>query len=146
LYYHPNHIFVATFVGSPEMNTFPGVLRRDSGLQSVFEFAGTSVPTRESGLKVFCSAKEEVLPVVLGVRPESVRLGEVARPGSIDVRVVSIEPLGQSNLVVLEVKGQMFTCLTDPSLRLEEDTLMGATFDQESIFFFDPQTGVNLLN
>jgi ABC-type sugar transport system ATPase subunit len=146
LYYHPNHIFVATFVGSPEMNTFSGMLRRSSGSQSVFEFAGTSVPTGEHGLKALGVAREEVLPVTLGVRPESIRLGEVGRPGSFSVRLVSIEPLGQSNLVVLDVNGLMFTCLVDPTTRLEEDTLMGVTFDNQSIFFFDPQAGVNLLN
>jgi multiple sugar transport system ATP-binding protein len=146
LYYHPNHIFVATFVGSPEMNTFSGVLRRNGGSGSIFEFAGVSIPTRESGAKVLGSAKEEVLPVVLGVRPESVRLGEPGRPDSFNVKVVSIEPLGNSNLVVLEANDLVFTCLVDPTFRLEEDTLMGATFDNDSIFFFDPKSGVNLLN
>jgi len=146
LYSHPNHIFVATFVGSPEMNIFSGMLRRKSSSQSVFEFAGISVPTGERGLKVLGSAREEILPVSLGIRPESIRLGAVGRPDSFDVRVASIEPLGQSNLVVLEVNGQLFTCLVDPTMRLEDDILMGATFDNESIFFFDPQAGVNLLN
>jgi multiple sugar transport system ATP-binding protein len=146
LYYNPNHIFVATFVGSPEMNTFSGILRRKSNSESVFEFAGTSVPTKDRGLKVLSLAAEEALPVTMGVRPESVRLGEAGRPGSIDVRVVSIEPLGQSNMVVLEVNEKLFTCLVDPTMRLEEDSLMGATFDNESIFFFDTDTGVNLLS
>ena len=40
----------------------------------------------------------------------------------------------------------MLTCLVDPTMRLEEDTLMGATFDTEMIFFFDPQSGNNLLD
>ncbi len=146
LYYNPNHIFVATFVGSPEMNTFSGILRRKSTSESVFEFAGTSVPTKDRGLKVLSLAAEEALPVIMGVRPESVRLGEAGRSGSLDVRVVSIEPLGQSNMVVLEINEQLFTCLVDPTMRLEEDSLMGATFDNESIFFFDTETGVNLLS
>jgi multiple sugar transport system ATP-binding protein len=146
LYYHPNHIFVATFVGSPEMNVFSGLLKRKENKQSVVEFSGVSVPTGENGAKVLGLNKGDSLPITLGVRPESVRLGEVGRPDSFDVRVISIEPLGQANLVVLDVNGQLFTCLVDPTMRLEEDTLMGATFDTEMVFFFDPQTGVNLLN
>jgi multiple sugar transport system ATP-binding protein len=146
LYYHPNHLFVATFVGSPEMNIFSGLLRRNGSLESEFEFAGVTIPTGERGKKVLGQAKKESLPVLFGVRPESVRLGEVGKPESITVRVVSIEPLGQSNLVVLEVNGQLLTCLVDPTMRLEEDTSMGATFDIESGFFFDPKAGVNLLN
>lgn len=145
LYCHPNHIFVATFVGSPEMNTFSGTLRRTSDSQSVFEFEGISVPTGENGIKVLGTAREEALPVVLGVRPESIRLGDVGKPGSFNVRLVSIEPLGQSNLVVLEVNKIMFNCLVDPTLQLEEDTLLGATFRTDTIFFFDPKTGKNLL-
>jgi multiple sugar transport system ATP-binding protein len=146
LYYHPNHIFVATFVGSPEMNIFSGSLRRDPTSQSLFEFVGVSTSAGEPGLKVLGKGGNESLPVKLGVRPESVRLGPLGRPGSIAVRVISIEPLGQSNLVVLEVNAQLLTCLVDPTMRLEEDVSMGATFDLDSMFFFDPESGVNLLN
>ncbi len=146
LYFHPNHVFVATFVGSPEMNIFSGKLRRTGTSQSVFEFAGVCVPTGERGLRVLGSSGHETLPVLLGIRPESIRLGPVGMPDSFGVRVASVEPLGQSNLAVLEVNGQLFTSLVDPTMRLEDDCVMGATFTQDLTYFFDPEAGVNLLN
>jgi multiple sugar transport system ATP-binding protein len=146
LYYQPNHIFVATFVGSPEMNIFSGVLRRKNNTETAFEFSNIQIHTGEKGLKALGSAREEVLPVNLGVRPESIHLGEAGMPGSFNARIVSIEPLGQSNLVVLEANGLVFTCLVDPTRHLEEDSLMGVTFDNNSVFFFHPETGFSLLN
>lgn len=145
LYNHPNHLFVATFVGSPEMNIFSGTLRRDGNLLSIFEFDHVPIPTGTCGLKALDSARIESLPVLLGIRSESIHLGAVGVPESIEVRVVSIEPLGQSNLVVLELNGKLFTCLVDPIMHLEEDTMVSASFDKESIFFFDPETGANLV-
>jgi sn-glycerol 3-phosphate transport system ATP-binding protein len=145
LYYHPNHIFVATFVGSPEMNIFSGLLRRTSSTQSVFEFAGVCVPTGERGIQALGSAGQEALPVSLGIRPEAVRLGAPGAPDSFKVRVASVEPLGPSNLVVLDANGELFTCLVDPTMRLDDDCIMGATFANDLTYFFDPQSGVNLL-
>lgn len=145
LYYHPNHIFVATFVGSPEMNIFSGMLRRKSSTEAVFEFSNIEISTKERGIIALGSAMEEVIPVKLGVRPESIRLSAAGVNGGVNVRVVSIEPLGQSNMVVLEANNLLFTCLVDPAMHLEEDSLMSATLDTDAIFFFDPQSGVNLV-
>lgn len=145
LYYNPNHIFTATFVGSPEMNIFSGLLRRKGDCDSIFEFAGVSVSVGERGAKVLRLAGEEVLPVSLGIRPESIRISSTEKQTGFGARVVSIEPLGQSNLVVLEINQQLFNCLVDPVVQLKDDEVMCITFEPEMVHFFDPKSGDNLL-
>jgi multiple sugar transport system ATP-binding protein len=146
LYYHPQHLFTATFVGSPEMNLFSGLLRRRGTSDSFFEFAGVSVPLGERGAKVLGSAKQEVLEVTVGVRPESVRVAPAGASGSFNARVVSIEPLGQSNLVVFEVNQKVFSCLVDPLTHLDDDSVWGIAFENEMTHYFSPQTETSLLN
>ena len=145
LYYRPKHLFTATFVGSPEINVFSGMLRRKDASEADFEFAGISVPAGQDAIGVLGQARSDALPISLGVRPESIRVGQQGRTGSFNARVVSIEPLGQSNLIVCEVNKQLFTCLVDPTLQLEDDSLVGISFEEEMMHFFDPQTGVSLL-
>jgi multiple sugar transport system ATP-binding protein len=146
LYNHPRHLFTATFVGSPEMNLFSGTLRRKGPSDAVFDFSGASLPLGERAARVLGSAGQEALPVTLGVRPESVRVVTAGTPGTFSARVVSVEPLGQSNLVVLEVNQKMFSCLVDPLVRLEDDSVWGVAFEDETTHFFSPQTEASLLN
>lgn len=145
LYYHPKHLFTATFVGSPEINVFSGILRRKSASDAVFEFAGVSIPAGQRGIDVLEKTMDEARPISLGVRPESVSVGPQGKTGSFNSRVVSTEPLGQSNLIVCEINQQLFTCLVDPTMQLEDDSLVSVTFEKEMMHFFDPQTGTNLL-
>jgi multiple sugar transport system ATP-binding protein len=145
LYYRPKNLFTATFVGSPEINVFSGILRRKDASDVVFEFAGVSVPTGQRALEALGQSGDNGRPISLGIRPESIRVGQQGKGGSFNARVVSIEPLGQSNLLVCETNQQLFTCLVDPTMQLEDDSLVGITFEKEMMHFFDPQTGTSLL-
>jgi multiple sugar transport system ATP-binding protein len=145
LYYRPKYLFTATFVGSPEINVFSGILRRKVASDVVFEFAGVSVPVGQRALEVLSQTGDNGQPISLGIRPESIRVGQQGRGGSFNARVVSIEPLGQSNLLVCEINQQLFTCLVDPTMQLEDDSLVDITFEKEMMHFFDPQTGASLL-
>jgi multiple sugar transport system ATP-binding protein len=145
LYYHTKHLFTATFVGSPEINIFTGTLCRKSPSEIIFEFAGVYVPTSMRGFDVLGKGKEEVLPISLGIRPESIKIVSQGSPGSFNARVVSTEPLGQSNLIVCELNQLLFTCLVDPTIHLDDDSLVGITFEEEMIHYFDPKTGASLL-
>lgn len=146
LYFHPENLFTATFVGSPEMNIFSGTLRRAESSEVAFEFNDVRISTGELGKQALGSSKEEVLPAKLGIRPESVRVCDPDAPGSFKANVLSIEPLGQSNLVVFELNGQFFSCLVDPMLHLQDGCTKGIIFEKEMMHFFDDESGASLLN
>jgi multiple sugar transport system ATP-binding protein len=146
LYFHPKNLFTATFVGSPEMNIFSGILCRESPTEITFEFNNVRISAGELGKQALGSVKEDVLPVKLGIRAESIRVGDPDAPGSFNANVLSIEPLGQSNLVVFELNGQLFSCLVNPLLHLQDGSTMGIAFEKEAMHFFDDKTGVSLLH
>ena len=96
IYDHPRDRFVATFVGSPPMNLFGGLLVPGAGAS---EFRGGGLAVRLPGVAAPVSGRPEA--VELGVRPESVRLlsgaeqVEVARAGDRDGdRVTRGPPVG----------------------------------------------------
>ncbi|TGQ30845.1 sn-glycerol-3-phosphate ABC transporter ATP-binding protein UgpC [Mesorhizobium sp. M00.F.Ca.ET.216.01.1.1] len=83
LYDRPNNLFVASFIGSPAMNMLRGEIVTD-GSPSFRGSGGISLP-----LATVPSAHSGE-PVVLGVRPEHLRLSDQGIP----VTVVVVEPTG----------------------------------------------------
>jgi inositol-phosphate transport system ATP-binding protein len=83
LYARPASLFVASFIGSPPINLIAG--RADDGL---FKVPRAALPIEG----------EADGDVVLGVRPEAVRLGAGLLAGVIE----AVEPMGRETLYVLE--------------------------------------------
>ena len=89
VYARPANLFVARFIGSPPMNTVEGRVARvaDSlvvelpGGRAPLTAAARSTPSRRQGLE----------DVVLGVRPEDLRLGD---EGGVTATVAVVEALG----------------------------------------------------
>ena len=79
LYERPDTLFVASFIGSPPINLFEG--EADAGVAKFHEATiALSEPVRG--------------PVVLGIRPESLRAAERGTPA----RVTAAEPMGREVL------------------------------------------------
>jgi len=88
VYAKPANLFVARFIGSPPMNTVDGrVARVDGGL--VVEIPGGTVPLMPQLAHAVEAAGLE--DVVLGVRPEDLRLGD---EGGTTASVAVVESLG----------------------------------------------------
>ncbi|RUU08338.1 TOBE domain-containing protein, partial [Mesorhizobium sp. M7A.T.Ca.TU.009.01.3.2] len=84
LYDRPNNLFVASFIGSPAMNLLRGEIATD-GSPSFRGAGGISVPLA-SALSI-----RNGEPVVLGIRPEHLRLSD---DQGIPVIVAVVEPTG----------------------------------------------------
>jgi multiple sugar transport system ATP-binding protein len=100
LYHRPANLFVAGFIGSPQMNVWDGEVARFAGTVITVELAG--------GGRIDLPAPPRALRqgdrISLGIRPEHVILGG---PGlhPIRGRVELVEPLGESSLVHVRVAG-----------------------------------------
>lgn len=144
LYNNPNHIFTATFVGSPEMNQIEGKLELVAE-QAIFSSNDINIKTGERGISILDKLGQGNLPVTIGFRPESVRIVESGSPESLSAQVISVELLGQSNLVLFEINNTMFHCLTSSDKPVVEGQAVGIYIQPEKTHFFDLETGKNLL-
>lgn len=94
IYHKPANLFVATFVGSPQINLLKGHLERVDNqwvfVSGVFRFS--------VDIKTLPPQTEEV---VMGIRPEAVILGSGPFTGTI----THVEPLGPEKIVHLDFYG-----------------------------------------
>jgi len=95
LYDNPDNLFVASFIGSPAMNMLKGVAGGGDGAP-VFEGAGGISISLPAGT----SAKRGA-SVVLGIRPEHLRLADEGFP----VEIVVIEPTGSELQIIGRAPG-----------------------------------------
>ncbi|GMR09858.1 MAG: ABC transporter ATP-binding protein [Anaerolineae bacterium] len=144
LYRRPRNIFTATFVGSPEMNLLEGKLQRANG-DAVFRFRNLEVDAGAKGLAALGRAKEETIPAIMGIRPESIHLVRGETLKALDAEIVTLELLGQSNLLMLKIDDLPLTCLANPDIALRENERIAVRFEAESMHFFDPKTEESLL-
>ncbi|MCS7181715.1 MAG: sn-glycerol-3-phosphate ABC transporter ATP-binding protein UgpC [Thermoanaerobaculum sp.] len=133
VYRYPANAFVATFVGSPPMNLFPGQLV-DGG--SSVELAG--------GVKVALPRPVQGNGEVwLGLRPEHLRLASEGR-GSLLLAVEVVEPLGaQTNVAGMAAESWCVVSLFQLASARPGDRLW-LTFSPEDIRLFARPSGARL--
>ena len=129
IYNHPQTLFVATFIGSPPMNTIPCKIA-EGGLLVGGDFrlslGDASLPTGKD--------------VILGIRAESITLvsGEVDADmrGEILVR----EPLGDETIYTVTVGGVTLVAKTPPRQMHKPGETVGLNIDRARIHLFDVAT------
>jgi multiple sugar transport system ATP-binding protein len=143
IYERPANRFVASFVGSPGMNFIDGKLRVQNGVLAVEAAAQTiELPRYRSSTPTI----DDGQPVVLGVRPERLVIGnEVAASGSLKAVVDVFESLGAERVIWATVAGQTIAIRApiDAPPPPEGGTIpLG--FDSASASLFDASTGARI--
>ena len=135
LYDKPVSRFVAGFIGSPAMNFLPGTLQRQESGRHVALEEGTCVPLAEAW------SGEPGQPVLLGVRPEHLRL---AAEGGLGVRVTVVEPTGADTLLSCEHHGQALTVLLRERHPFQPGSTIRLSPDPAQLHVFDASSGQRL--
>ena len=126
------------------MNLIEGSLER-ADEEAVFNFRGLTVAAGRKGRIALGHAQEQTIPAILGIRPESIHVVSLGTPEARTAQIITLEPLGQMNLIMLKLDDVLLTCLVNPDLPLKEGETVAICLEPESMHFFDPQTGENLL-
>jgi multiple sugar transport system ATP-binding protein len=134
VYDHPANRFVASFVGSPEMNIIDGELDGDG----TFRNSGLSFPIP---LGQFQEARPGQ-PVSFGIRPEHLALG--APGASASGRITAIERLGAQMQVAIDGGGIRLSSLIARNEALQVGDAVGLTADSERLHLFDSKNGISL--
>ena len=141
LYDRPANLFVASFLGSPAMNLLRGTLRADNGLKLVTtqgDIALGSVP-QASALDSWLDRE-----LVLGVRPEDLRLLDSPTDAALDAQLEVIEPVGNEVFLNLRYGSQALVSRTPPRALPELGSTLRFGFASERLHFFDPQQGLRI--
>ena len=149
LYKKPANLFVAGFIGAPEMNVIEaGLSSTDDGICSV-DLGGQVVQIAPKKAQLI-SAKHNS-SVIFGIRPEFVHLADAQSPANqvVEAKVNRLENMGSEYYVYMELSGKDF-CARIPSPVVEESLLDSINtnvrffFDTESCHVFDKETEQNI--
>jgi multiple sugar transport system ATP-binding protein len=114
VYARPANIFVAGFLGSPSMNFIAGALRLANG-RCEFDSEAFKLDVTNYA---FAVPPNDSQSVVLGVRPEHLRIVTPDAPHNTRATLGLIEPMGANKIVWLDASGTRLALQTDPSVDL----------------------------
>jgi multiple sugar transport system ATP-binding protein len=140
VFFEPQNLFVATFVGTPSMNLFDGVIQGDADKLCV-DMAGFTQPLPE---RFHAALNAKTMQVKWGIRPEGIRLVSIGTPNSVAGQVEIIEPLGSRQLLFIRSGEKLFSVIVDAlhPVRLGETCWL--QFDDTRVHLFDAQSGLTL--
>jgi multiple sugar transport system ATP-binding protein len=142
LYEQPANLFVAGFLGSPGMNLLRGHLRRDGAAS--LDMGGMLLPL--GGLALVGSSLEAYVDreIVLGLRPEHLRVGKVSAPhtdAELDASVEVIEPVGNEIFLNVRYGNTGLVARISPQPLPAPGGTMKLHFAPRHLHAFDPESG-----
>ena len=135
LYNEPCNMFVASFIGSPQMNFINATVEKDGAAYALC-FAGCRVPSSKAELADYVGKE-----VVVGIRPEDIHAeGTFDSSCGINVHVDMAEMMGSEIYVYFNIGGSKMISRvpsrkdihTDEDVRLVIDTSKVHVFDKET--------------
>ena len=143
LYNMPNNLFVATFIGSPQMNVIEATVVKDGSTVSL-KFGSHSIKLPEAKGKKVLEGGYENKTVILGIRPEDVKDEEMfisSSPDSVVNATVRVyELLGAEVYLYFSVDQFDVTARVNPRTTARPGDTIKVAFDLTKIHVFDKET------
>ena len=149
LYEQPGNLFVAGFMGSPQMNFLDAQIAEKGGdlIAKVGEY-DIVIPAAKA--KVLKDGGYVGKTVVLGIRPEDIHDSQMFIEASPSVPMTSTvkvyELLGAEVFLYFDVNGTQVTARVDPRTTAKTGDPIKFAFDMEKSHFFDKETELTICN
>ena len=149
LYEQPGNLFVAGFMGSPQMNFLDAQIAEKGGdlIAKVGEY-DIVIPAAKA--KVLKDGGYVGKTVVLGIRPEDIHDSQMfieASPSAPMTSTVKVyELLGAEVFLYFDVNGTQVTARVDPRTNSKTGDTIKFAFDMEKSHFFDKETELTICN
>ena len=150
LYAKPNNMFVAGFIGSPQMNFINAVLQQ-KGNTFILEFGQEKV----YNIPVPASMSADILKdyvgkeVVFGIRPEDMYDGaediEKYSDGIVEANVEVTELMGAETFLYLNCEGNALVARVDPTSTTKSGDVIKLALNTAKIHVFDKETEKTLV-
>ncbi len=148
----PHNLFVAEFIGAPKMNIMKTQLLLENGKYFVTPFGAKIEVDGENG-RLLQEAGVGSREILLGVRPEHVNLASASADNTIDGTVLVNEMMGSELHLHVKVDGETKLIARTPTVNLSHDERgqlkhghnVHLTFPGKVMYFFDPETELNLI-
>ncbi|MDY0234612.1 MAG: sn-glycerol-3-phosphate ABC transporter ATP-binding protein UgpC [Gudongella sp.] len=143
IYNKPANLFVAGFIGSPQMNFYKGILKKED---SEFSFEGNNGEYGDFVFPVKIGDKNILTPyinkeLIFGIRPEHMILNN---GHGLKAKVLVTELLGSEIHIHVTVQKEIHTIKTNASTDIKAGDIISAIPNPDKIHLFDPETELAL--
>ena len=126
IYNRPFNTFVASFIGSPPMNLIPISIRNKTSISQDLKFSKINVKDGK---------------YTLGFRAED---ASIEKTGNFTGPIYSIELLGDSTIVTLNIKNNLLHIKTSNNFSSKIGEIVSVKIPNNLCHFFDSKTGIHL--
>ena len=159
LYLYPCNLFVAGFIGSPQMNFIEAKLLKE-GEDYLVEFGSEDTKTRAgvkykiklpaSKNKDNCLEAYAGKEIIMGIRPENVHneedLIEQHKDGIVEADVEVTELMGAETYLYMNCEGQAINARVSPTNTSRPGDKIKIAFETAKIHLFDKDTEITICN
>ena len=126
IYNRPFNTFVASFIGSPPMNLIPISIRNKTSISQDLKFSKINIKDGK---------------YTLGFRAED---ASIEKTGNFTGPIYSIELLGDSTIVTLNIKNNLLHIKTSNNFSSKIGEILSVKIPNSLCHFFDSKTGIHL--
>ena len=145
VFVHPHNLFVAGFIGTPQMNFFNNCKLNKKGDEYTVTFMGKEVALSAAQNAALKAAGVEDKVITVGIRPVHLDLAE----DGFDARIDVSEMMGPEMHLHMNIEGQdIIGIIPTAGLDLEKvknGSAVHFNFDPALMHLFDPETELNLI-
>lgn len=142
VYNRPNNVFVARFLGNPSMNLLPCEVCHDAG--SIY-LVGPHFRYPLSGLLRALVEHAPGREVILGIRPEDIRIVPAETAKGTRCQVELVEAMGAQQFIYAKAGNGRIVIATGPDVRYAPGDDVWLDFDERKLHLFDGATERNLV-
>ncbi|MDF2503139.1 MULTISPECIES: sn-glycerol-3-phosphate ABC transporter ATP-binding protein UgpC [Clostridium] len=143
IYNHPINVFVAGFIGSPQMNFIDAKIVDENG-KIVLKFENESVPLNEEHSKILKEKSFIGKDIIMGIRPENIdddkEFIEKHSNAIIDAKVTVTELMGAETFLYLTKGKSSLTAKVAGTSKARIGDTIKIAFDNNKIHVFDKET------
>ena len=148
----PKNLFVAGFIGAPQMNFIPAKLKK-AGAGYDVDVLGTTIHMEGAKLQKLQDKNAADQDIILGVRPEHTTVCFEKTAGAIESTILVNEMMGSELHLHVTTNGEDKIILRLPTIDLSDEQRASLaygnklyfTFASKVVHMFDPQTEESLL-
>jgi multiple sugar transport system ATP-binding protein len=149
VYEKPANVFVAGFIGSPQMNFIDAVVEGSDISDCHLVFGNTKVRLPEGKAKIVKEKGYFGKKVILGIRPEDIHdervFIESSEDSTVNATVEVTEMMGSETYLYLNIEGNSVIARVDARSQVRHGDNVVLAFDKNKIHLFDKETEVSIL-
>jgi multiple sugar transport system ATP-binding protein len=139
LYQYPHNLFVAGFIGSPQMNFLNGVLKNEKTYYTV-DLAGQKLIIPDAKNKNYALDSYIGKKVIVGIRCEDITEASTESVNTFKITIDITEMMGSEVLAYFDFAGSRMVGKFKPDTKAAAGREILVGFDASKVHLFDPET------